>query len=197
VAPNGNGVLKTFAAISKLVLQDMQKNPERHNFSAGDIVAKTEEESREAPLPRTLVPEPEPALPDAPLGESKPAMAALEKTVEKGIKVELGKPFLENGQIMLPFELLSRNAREQYQLRVSINTDAPAAKRFKVMVKDSNRDHQHAAADRGMRLLCPRLRHWSPRGNGKTDGEGSGEAVPSPRRQAHARSHASRLPTLP
>ena len=136
VAPNGNGVLKTFAAISKLVLQDMQKNPERHNFSAGDIVAKTEEESREVPVPpHTLIPEPEPALPDAPLGESKPAMAALEKTVEKGIKVELGKPFLENGQIMLPFELLSRNAREQYQLRVAINTDAPAAKRFKVMVK--------------------------------------------------------------
>jgi len=136
VAPKGDGVLKTFAAISKQVLQDMQKHPERHNFSAGDIVAKTEAEPREAPAPlRASVPEPEPALPDAPLMESKPAMAALEKTVEKGVKVELGKAFMENGQIILPFELLSRNAKEQYQLRVSINTDAPAAKRFKVMDK--------------------------------------------------------------
>ena len=134
VASKGDGVLKTFAAISKLVLQDMQKNPERHNFSAGDIVAKTEEEPRAQPS-RVRVPEPEPALPEAPLAESKPAMAALEKTVEKGVKVELGKAFMENGQIVLPFELLSRSAKELYQLRVSINTDAPAAKRFKVMVK--------------------------------------------------------------
>ena len=138
VAPKGDGVLKTFAAISKLVLQDMQQNPERHNFSAGDIAAKTEAEPREslaAPRARVPVREPEPALPDAPLVESKPAMAALEKTVEKGVKVELGKAFMENGQIILPFELLSQNAKEQYQLRVSVNTDAPAAKRFKVMVK--------------------------------------------------------------
>lgn len=138
VASKGDGVLKTFAAISKLVLQDMQKNPERHNFSAGDIVAKIEEEPLEVPSPPVApvpAPEPEPALPDAPLVESKPAMKALEKTVEKGIKVELGKAILENGQIVLPFELLSQNAREQYQLRVSINPDASAAKRFKVVVK--------------------------------------------------------------
>jgi signal recognition particle receptor subunit beta len=135
VASKGDGVLKTFAAISKLVLQDMQKNPERHNFSAGDIVAKNEEEPRVPQSPRARVPEPEPALPDAPLVESKPAMAALEKTVEKGVKVELGKAFMENGQIILPFELLSRNAKEQYQLKVTIDNDAPAAKRFKVMVK--------------------------------------------------------------
>jgi hypothetical protein len=113
----------------------MQKNPERHNFSAGDIVAKTEGERQEAPSQRVRVPEPEPALPDAPLVESKPAMAELEKTVEKGVKVELGKAFMENGQIVLPFDLLSQSAKEQYQLRVTINTDAPAAKRFKVMVK--------------------------------------------------------------
>ncbi len=136
VAPRGDGVLKTFAAISKLVLQDMQKNPERHNFSAGDIVAKTEGEPREGSAPpRARVPEPEPALPDAPLGDAKPAMAALEKTVDQGVKVELGKSFMENGQIVLPFDLLSRSAKERYQLRVTINTDAPAAKRFKVMVK--------------------------------------------------------------
>jgi hypothetical protein len=37
--------------------------------------------------------------------------------------------------IMLPFEVQSKNAKEQYQLRVTINTNEPAAKRFKVMVK--------------------------------------------------------------
>lgn len=136
VAPRGDGVLKTFAAISKLVLQDMQKNPERHNFSVGDIVAKTEAEPRVSPaVLRAPVPEPEPALPDAPLVDAKPAMAALEKKVDEGVKVDLGKPSLENGVIVLPFEVQSRNAKERYQLRVTINTNEPAAKRFKVMVK--------------------------------------------------------------
>jgi len=136
VAPRGDGVLKTFAAISKLVLQDMQKNPERHNFSVGDIVAKTESEPRVSPsFLRTPVPEPEPALPGAPLVDAKPAMAALEKKVDEGVKVDLGKPSLENGVIVLPFEVQSKNAKENYQLRVTINTNEPAAKRFKVMVK--------------------------------------------------------------
>jgi len=136
VAPRGDGVLKTFAAISKLVLQDMQKNPERHNFSVGDIVAKTEAEPRVSPaVLRAPVPEPEPTLPGAPLVDAKPAMAALEKKVDEGVKVDLGKPSLENGVIVLPFEVQSRNAKEHYQLRVTINTNEPAAKRFKVMVK--------------------------------------------------------------
>jgi mutual gliding-motility protein MglA len=136
VAPRGDGVLKTFAAISKLVLQDMQKNPERHNFSVGDIVAKTEAEPRVSPaVLREPVPEPEPSLPGAPLVDAKPAMAALEKKVDEGVKVDLGKPSMENGVIMLPFEVQSKNAKEQYQLRVTINTNEPAAKRFKVMVK--------------------------------------------------------------
>jgi hypothetical protein len=136
VAPRGDGVLKTFAAISKLVLQDMQKNPERHNFSVGDIVAKTEAEPRVSPaVLRAPVPEPEPSLPDAPLVDAKPAMAALERKVDEGVKVDLGKPSLENGVIVLPFEVQSRNAKEHYQLRVTINTNEPAAKRFKVMVK--------------------------------------------------------------
>ena len=136
VAPRGDGVLKTFAAISKLVLQDMQKNPERHNFSVGDIVAKTEAEPRVSPaMLRAQVPEPEPALPDAPLVDAKTAMAALEKKVDEGVKVDLGKPSLENGVIVLPFEVQSKNAKDQYQLRVTINTNEPAAKRFKVMVK--------------------------------------------------------------
>lgn len=137
VAMNGDGVLKTFAAISKLVLQDMQRNPERHNFSAGDIATKAEEPSIDVP-PRSsarAAAEQEPALPGAPLDEAKPVMAALEKTVEKGMRVELGKPSLEDGQIVLPFVLLTKDAKEQYQLRVAINADAPAAKRFRVVVK--------------------------------------------------------------
>lgn len=137
VAVNGDGVLKTFAAISKLVLQDMQKHPERHNFSVGDIVAKAEEESREKPTRAAArQEEQEPALPDAPLAaEAKPAMAALEKSVERGMRVELGKPFMEDSQIVLPFGLQTKDAQEQYQLRVTINADVPAAKRFKVVVK--------------------------------------------------------------
>ncbi len=136
VAMNGDGVLKTFAAISKQVLQDMQKHPERHNFSVGDIAEKSGEP---APQPQSRTPSrsasTEPALPGAPLAEAKPAMDALEKTVERGIRVELGKAALEDGQIILPFELRSREARELYQLRVTINADAPASKRFRVVVK--------------------------------------------------------------
>ncbi len=137
VAMNGDGVLKTFAAISKLVLQDMQKHPERHNFSVGDIVAKADEEAVEQASRAPSRPEEqEPALPDAPLAaEAKLAMAALEKSVDKGMRVDLGKPFMEDSQIILPFELQTKNAREQYQLRVTINSEAPAAKRFKVIVK--------------------------------------------------------------
>jgi signal recognition particle receptor subunit beta len=136
VAMNGEGVLKTFAAISKLVLQDMQKYPERHNFSVGDIAAKSEEPAAEAPnRSPSRAASAEPALPGAPLAEARPAMDALEKTVERGVRVELGKAALENGQIVLPFELRSRDSREQFQLRVTINADEPAAKRFKVVVK--------------------------------------------------------------
>ena len=134
VAVNGDGVLKTFAAISKLVLQDMQQNPERHNFSAGDIAAKAEELPRPAPA-RAQTREAEPALPDAPFDEAKPVMAALEKSVERGVRVELGKASMLDGSIVLPFELQTKDNREKFQLRVSIDTDAPAAKRFKVMVK--------------------------------------------------------------
>ena len=134
VAMNGDGVLKTFAAISKLVLQDMQQNPERHNFSAGDIAAKSEEQP-EPEAVREPARAAEPSLPDAPFDEAKPVMAALEKTVEQGMRIELGKATMQDGQIVLPFELQTRDSREQYQLRVSINKDAPAAKRFKIMVK--------------------------------------------------------------
>lgn len=136
VAMNGDGVLKTFAAISKLVLQDMQKHPERHNFSVGDIVAKAEAEAAERTERIETPEEQEPALPDAPLAaEAKSAMAALEKTVDKGVRVDLGKPYMEDSQIVLPFDLQTKDKKEQYQLRVTINTDVPEAKRFKVVVK--------------------------------------------------------------
>jgi GTPase SAR1 family protein len=135
VAMTGDGVLRTFAAISKLVLQDMQKHPERHNFSVGDIAEKsTEEEPLQLQTPsRTL--SSEPALPDTSLEEAKPEMDALERTVERGLRIELGKAELEDGQIVLPFALKARDSREQYQLRLTINADAPASKRFKVVVK--------------------------------------------------------------
>jgi signal recognition particle receptor subunit beta len=139
VAMTGDGVLKTFAAISKLVLLDMQKNPERHNFSVGDIAVKAEDEPLDVP-PASPVEQPEPALPDAPLAEAKPAMAALERTVEQGVKVELGKATMEDGQIVLPFELLTKSSTSQYQLRVAINADAPAGKQFKIVVKSFKKE---------------------------------------------------------
>src|SRR5512147_2364207 len=46
--PAYEGVLKTFTAISKLVLQDMQKNPERHNFTLSDIVSRGEKRPQPA-----------------------------------------------------------------------------------------------------------------------------------------------------
>ena len=105
VATTGDGVLKTFTAISKLVLQDMQKNPEHHNFTLGDILGTGEKK----PLPPTDLmadmPPQEPSMPGAPMAEAKPEMAALEKAVDAGIKVDLGKPFMEDSQIILPFDV--------------------------------------------------------------------------------------------
>jgi hypothetical protein len=134
VAMTGDGVLKTFAAVSKQVLLDMQKNPDRHNFSFGDIAVKTDEQ---APAPTAAPPvrPPEPALPGTPLAEAKPAMAALERTVEHGHRIVLGKPSLRDDLIVLPFELQTGDAKEQYQLRVAINAEAPAEKRFRVVVR--------------------------------------------------------------
>ncbi len=136
VAMTGEGVLKTFTAISKLVLQDMQKNPERHNFTLGDIISKGEKK----PLaPKNILKETmpvEPSMPGAPMAEAKPEMAALEQAVDAGMKVNLGKPFMEDGQIILPFEVLTHTKDDQFQLRVSIDMEAPLAKRFKVVVKN-------------------------------------------------------------
>jgi signal recognition particle receptor subunit beta len=136
VAMTGEGVLKTFTAISKLVLQDMQKNPERHNFTLGDIISKGEKK----PLaPKNILKETmpmEPSMAGAPMAEAKPEMAALEQAVDAGMKVNLGKPFMEDGQIILPFDVLTHTKDDQFQLRVSIDMDAPLAKRFKVVVKN-------------------------------------------------------------
>jgi hypothetical protein len=138
VAMTGEGVLKTFTAISKLVLQDMQKYPERHNFTIGDIIGKEDKKpARSRGIMDQLPPPfPEPSMPGAPMADAKPEMAALEQAVDAGMKVSLGKPFMEEGQIILPFDVMARDREDQFQLRVSIDMDAPMAKRFKVVVKN-------------------------------------------------------------
>ncbi|OGW35896.1 MAG: hypothetical protein A2010_17040, partial [Nitrospirae bacterium GWD2_57_9] len=136
VAKTGDGVLKTFTAISKLVLQDMQKYPERHNFTIGDIIGKAERESLSS---RHAAPEPavsEPSMPGSPMAEAKPEMAALEQAVDAGVKVDLGKPFMDDGQIILPFQLKTQGGEDQFQLRVTIDMEAPLSKRFKIVVKN-------------------------------------------------------------
>lgn len=146
VAMTGEGVLKTFTAISKLVLQDMQKYPERHNFTLGDIIGKGE---KKAPQAREIMeeapPPPEPSMPGAPMAEAKPEMAALEQAVDAGMKVNLGKPFMEAGQIILPFDVMTRAREDQFQLRVAIDMEAPMSRRFKVIVKNFKK----GAADPG------------------------------------------------
>jgi len=136
VATTGQGVLKTFTAISKLVLQDMQKYPERHNFTFNEIVTKDEKVSQqlqETSQESALV---EPSMLGAPMAEVKPEMVALERAVEAGVKVNLGKPIVEGGQIVLPFDVVTMGREDQYRLNVAINIDAPMSKRFKVVVKN-------------------------------------------------------------
>lgn len=136
VAMTGEGVLKTFTAISKLVLQDMQKSPERHNFTLGDIIGKGDKEPLLTKTAPKEAPPTEPSMPGAPMAEAKPEMAALEQAVKAGMKVNLGKPFMEDSQIILPFEVLTENRDDQFQLRVTIDMEAPLAKRFKIVVKN-------------------------------------------------------------
>ena len=136
VAKTGDGVLKTFTAISKLVLQDMQKYPERHNFTVTDIVGNAEKRPE---LPSDImkdIPPAEPSMPGAPMAEAKPEMAALEKAVDAGMKVNLGKAAVEGGQIVLPFDLVTKDREDQFQLRVAIDMEAPMSKRFKIVVKN-------------------------------------------------------------
>jgi mutual gliding-motility protein MglA len=133
VAMTGEGVLKTFTSVSKQVLQDMQKHPERHNFSIGDIVSRGDKPAV-APLDPA---EPEPSsFGDAAMADAKPAMAALEAAVEAGMNVHLGQPHMEDSQIILPFEVVTDGREDLFQLRVTIDMDAPLAKRFKVFVKN-------------------------------------------------------------
>jgi mutual gliding-motility protein MglA len=134
VAKTGEGVLKTFTAISKLVLQDMQKYPERHNFTLSDIVGNVEKKEAPEDIMREMPP-PEPSMPGAPMAEAKPEMAALERAVDAGMKVNVGKAVMEDGQIVLPFDLITRDREDQYQLRVAIDMAAPASKRFRIVVK--------------------------------------------------------------
>jgi len=74
-------------------------------------------------------------MPGAPMAEAKPEMAALEKAVDAGMKVNLGKAAVEGGQIVLPFDLVTKDREDQFQLRVAIDMEAPMSKRFKIVVK--------------------------------------------------------------
>jgi GTPase SAR1 family protein len=135
VAKTGDGVLRTFTAVSKLVLQDMQKNPERHNFSLNDIVGKPDRKGQAGDDLMQDMPPEEPSMPGAPMAEAKPEMAALEQAVDAGLRVTIGKVVVEDRSIILPFDLLTAGREEQYQLQVAIDADAPMAKRFKIVVK--------------------------------------------------------------
>ena len=134
VAMSGDGVLRTFTAVSKLVLQDMQRTPSA--TTSPSATSWPREESRPRKKPGSRLRLREPSMPGAPMAEAKPEMAALEKAVDKGMSVSLGAPLMEYGQIVLPFVLRTKDGDEQYQLRVSIATGAPMSKRFKVVVKN-------------------------------------------------------------
>jgi signal recognition particle receptor subunit beta len=136
VATTGDGVLKTFTAISKLVLQDMQKYPERHNFTLSDIGGRGDKRPEPEDELMKEVPPSEPSMLGAPMAEAKPEMAALEKAVDAGMKVNLGKPFMEDSIIILPFDVMSGEREEQFQLKVAIDMEAPMSKRFKIVVKN-------------------------------------------------------------
>jgi len=136
VAMTGEGVLKTFTAISKLVLQDMQKHPERHNFMIGDIAGKVDRNPRQPQEIMEEAPPPEPSMPGAPMAEARPEMAALEKAVDAGMQVSLGKAFMDSGNIILPFDVITRDRDDQFQLQVAIDIMAPMSKRFRVVVKN-------------------------------------------------------------
>ena len=136
VATNGQGVLKTFTAISKLVLQDMQKYPERHNFTFHEIVSKDEKEPEKNEDTSQEAPSPETSMLGASMAEVKPEVAALERAVEARMKINLGKPVMEDDQIILPFDVVTKGREDQYKLSVSINADAPMSKRFKIIVKN-------------------------------------------------------------
>ena len=114
----------------------MQKYPERHNFSLSDIISGSEKTRQPRKSASEELPPAEPSMPGAPMAEAKPEMAALEKAVDAGMKVNLGKPFVENRDIILPFDIMTKDRNDEFQLRVAIDMDAPMAKRFKIVVKN-------------------------------------------------------------
>ncbi len=137
VATTGDGVLKTFAAVSKLVFKDMQKNPEHHNFTLIDILGKGDTKPASPTDLMKDMPSSEPAMPEEPsMEDAKLEMAALEKAVDAGIHVDLEKPFMEGGQIVLPFEVASKDRDDRFELRITIDMEAPMAKRFRITVKN-------------------------------------------------------------
>lgn len=137
VATKGEGVLKTFTAISKLVLQDMQKYPERHNFTLSDIAGNTAKRADvNADIMREEPPPAEPSMPGAPMAEAKPEIAALEQAVNSGVLVRTGQAAVDGHSFTLPFQVATGGREEQYQLQVAIDMGAPPAKRFKIIVKN-------------------------------------------------------------
>lgn len=141
IATNGQGVLKTFTSIAKLVLHDMQKYPDRHNIILSDIANNTAPVGSGTPLEQEEAPAPEAAaeeqsMPGESLSEAKPEMEQLERAVEAGVKVNLGSASMEDGQIILPFEIVAKGREERFRLSVAIDAEAPLSKRFKIVVKN-------------------------------------------------------------
>jgi len=134
VAKDGRGVLKTFTAVSKLVLQDMKKNPEQHNFTLLDIANKGAQSLSPDPKPSPL-PVEAPLVSDDSVVPAESASPVVVSTNGE-MKVDLGKPFMENGQIVLPFNLAANGHEDQFRLHVAIDAEAPLSKRFRVMVKN-------------------------------------------------------------
>jgi hypothetical protein len=135
IATNGRGVLKTFTATSKIVLQDMQKYPERHNFTFNDIAGRTDKAQQQVRDSHVAAPPVAPSMPDAPMVKTKPEMAIRKRVVEAGVKVNLEKPYMEDEQIVLPFAVAAKGRKDQFQLRIAIDIEAPLPKRFKIVVK--------------------------------------------------------------
>lgn len=136
VATTGQGVLKTFTAASKLILQDMQKFPERHNFTFTEIAGKDENTPQHLENEQQAFSSHESAVPDSRPADDGLNMEPPGQLPDAGPTVNLGSPFMENGQIILPFDVLSEGREEQFQLCVTLNMEAPLSKRFKVIVKN-------------------------------------------------------------
>ena len=134
VARTGEGVLKTFTGVSKLVLQDMQKFPERHNFTLGDIIGQRRQGSPAAPAPKLLLPNR--PCPARPWRKRNPRWPRWNRQWMPGSRSISGNRSWKRGRSFFPFELLTQNRQDQFQLRVTIDMEAPLSKRFKIVVKN-------------------------------------------------------------